>query len=171
MKISPYDNKDTLEKKLIGLGTVMLPGLIDEIGKKGPRTYPQKSNGASYTKIFSKSDLKINWNNEPLSIHNHVRAFSTTPGCTTTWKDKSLKILQTDPVLLTDNTLFTKENNGTVIKADNSGIFIKCGSSDEGVEENKKMIAVLSLKPQNSNIMSHIDFINGYQIKPGDLFE
>ena len=172
--IADDDNRDSLEEKIAKIGAPLLVSIMDLIEENKIAAFPQGNNNISYTKIFSKNDLKVDWNRSAVEIRNKIRAFSSKPGCFTNWKEKKIKILKTS--ICNDEKLkkLLKDEyrNGTVICADKNGLFIKCGAKEK---YNKflsgEIIKIETLKPQNKNNMSFLDFINGYRIKPGDFFE
>jgi len=168
------DNKDSLEEKIICVGVPLLLSVLDLIEADKITVFHQGKENTSYTRLFSKKDLKIDWNRAAVEINNRIRAFSSNPGCFTYWKERNIKILKAS--VYKNERIFQllkdEYKNGTVICADKSGLFIKCGAK----EKNNKfldgeIIKIETLKPQGKNTMSFLDFINGYRIKPGDLFE
>jgi methionyl-tRNA formyltransferase len=163
IKISKDDNRDILKQKIIDAGIPILLGLLDSLEKDEALIYPQSSDGVSYTRTFDREDLKIKWNHSVIEIHNRVRAFSRYPGCFSCWKGKYIKILKTRIPENYEQLKDLKIKAGKVILSDKKGLFVICGD--------RKPISIIDLKPPGKNIMSYIDFINGYKIKPGDIFE
>ena len=172
--IAEDDNKDALEEKIISIGIPLLIKVMDLIETGKITVFPQSKKNISYTGLFSKDELKIDWNRSADEIKNKVRAFSSSPGCFTNWKGKNIKVLNTSVCKDTKFSEFLKNKirNGTIICAERSGLFVKCGKKGKN---NKHLIGTVvkieTLKPQGKNVMTFIDFINGYRIKPGDLFE
>ncbi len=160
--IDEQDNKDILEKKIIDKGISMLLELLDLLKKSKVKTYPQKSTGVSYTRLFTKKDLELEWKRSSSEIFNQIRAFSVSPGCFTFWKGKSLKILEAVKNIDIKNYKSQDLAGGEVIAADKNGLIVGCGD--------KRPISILTLQPQNKKVISYEDFINGYRIKTGDRF-
>ncbi len=157
------DNKATLEKKIVSTGTSMLVTLLDLIEGGEVKTRPQSSSGISYTRIFNKDDLKLDWNRTPIKIFNKIRAFSESPGCFTFWNDKNIKILASRVDKIKKCSFNPEVRNGAIVSADKSGLSVKCGD--------RFQLSILKLQPAGRKVMSYVDFINGYKIKAGDFFE
>lgn len=95
--IEPYDNFITLSKKLADASADLLIKILPDYagGKIIPQ--PQDDVGASYTKIISKEDGRIDWNKTATEIYNMLRAFTHWPGIWTIWDGKKLKITEAEP--------------------------------------------------------------------------
>ncbi len=172
--ISQKDNKDTLEDKIIRLSSPLLVSLLDILENHDLKTVPQSKRGVSYTRIFTKNDFKIDWTRPSSEITNKVRAFSSEPGCFTIWKGKVLKILSAESVACRQHCLKNghRLKCGQVLKADSDGLIVKCMDKPEAPGNDKDLfIQILELKPEGKKRMSYIDFINGYRIKTGEIFE
>jgi methionyl-tRNA formyltransferase len=162
IEIEDNDNNDILEQKVIFTGTAMLLDLLELLKKGKVKTFPQQSTGVSYTKLFTKSDLELDWKKTASELFNKIRAFSTSPGCFTSWKGKNIKILAAEKDINVNSKSSLNTAGGEIISADRSGLIIGCGDG--------KPISVLTLQPPGKKAMSYKDFINGYRIKSGDFF-
>jgi len=172
--ISPDDNKDALEEKIIKISAPTLVSLLDILEKHDMKTVPQSRYGTSYTRIFSKSDFRIDWSLKSRQILNKIRAFSSEPGSFTTWNGKIIKILAAKIPAANKNLLKSCRNAkcGQVLQADSNGLIIKCMETQVlKAYCRNSMLQITELKPEGKNSMVYADFINGYRIKPGELFE
>jgi len=172
--ISPDDNKDALEEKIIKISAPALVSLLDILEKHDMKTVPQSRYGTSYTRIFSKSDFRIDWSLKSRQILNKIRAFSSEPGSFTTWNGKIIKILAAKIPAANKNLLKSCRNAkcGQVLQADSNGLIIKCMETQVLKAYCRNcMLQITELKPEGKNSMVYADFINGYRIKPGELFE
>jgi len=172
--VSEEDNKDSVEEKITRIGTPLLIKVMDLIEENKITVYPQGKENISYTRLFLKKDLRIDWNDSAVKIRNKIRAFSSNPGCFTYWREKNIKILKAN--ICRDEEIFSfsrdEYRNGTVIYAGRSGLFIKCGAKEKNKRFlNGEIIKVVTLKPQDKNFMSFLDFINGYKVKSGEIFK
>jgi len=166
------DNRETLEKKIISLGKKMLVDFIEDYGKKPLHSYPQPTEGISYTKIFTKEDTILNWKESSEKIFNKIRAFGFSPGCITTINGRIVKILKAKYAKQEVPSYKENANPGEVVRADKEGLVIKCGNTGTYPEEKRaSFLSIEILKPQNKNAMSCLDFLNGYKIKAGDYFK
>ena len=51
----------------------------------------------TYARMLSKEDFQLNWGDSALTIHRKVMGLY--PGAVTTWKDRRLKVLATEPLI------------------------------------------------------------------------
>jgi len=172
--ISTDDNKDALEEKIIKISAPALVSLLDILEKHDMKTFPQSKYGVSYTRIFKKSDFRIDWSLKSMQILNKIRAFSSEPGSFTTWNGKLIKILAAK-IPATNKKLLKSCRNakcGQVLQADSDGLIIKCMETQiSGAFCKNSLLHITELKPEGKHRMGYADFINGYRIKPGELFE
>lgn len=167
-KISLKDNEDTLVKKIIEIGTLLLLSVLNLLDNGLIEAFPQKGK-ATYTKIFNKNDLKINWNSDSEKILNKIRAFSFGSGSYTFLNNLRIIVLNASQYDYKDKEikeLLLKEDYGAgaIINADkNKGLIVKCGDC--------KALQILELKVEGKNKMSSFDFLNGYKPEVGDYFK
>jgi len=168
-KISKYDNKDMLEEKMIKIGAPLLGGVIDliELGLIEP--YPQEGI-PTYTNLFKKEDLKITWTSSADEIVNKIRAFSSEPGAYAMFRGLRIKILSAlkyDYSINYEPDIASRIKNsspGEVLKADKElGLIVKCGENET--------IKIQELRIEGKKTISFVDFLNGYKVKVGDLFQ
>lgn len=166
-KISLDDNKDLLEKKMIQIGCNLLIGILNLLKDNYIEAFPQKGK-ATYCKMFSKEDYKINWNLSASKIKNKIRAFSSEPGAFTFFNNQRIKILKAIEYNYQDenikNFIISKDfKAGSIINADKEkGLLIKCGD--------KKVLQILELQVEGKNKINFNDFLNGYKPSIGDYF-
>ena len=162
------DNRETLENKIIEIGSPLLINTLSLFEKGLINSSPQ-SGEASYTEVFNKEDFKINWLKSVSVIRNKIRAFSPEPGAFTFLNGIRIKILNAVEYDRFNEDLKKlifdgKYQPGSVICADKTdGLIIKCGSNDA--------LKILELKMEGKNIVSFFDFLNGYKLKTGDCFK
>lgn len=92
------DTTGSLTGKLAQIGAELLvetlPKWLD--GKITPQ--PQGDSMASYAKVISKEDGKLDWHLTALELWRQVRAFDPWPGCYARWQDKRLKVVEAIPL-------------------------------------------------------------------------
>jgi methionyl-tRNA formyltransferase len=163
--IQNNETKNSLEDKMVKIGIPMLISTLDLLQEDKIVPYQQELEGITYTKLFSKEDLRIDWHNTAKEIDNKIRAFSAEPGCFSFWNKKIVKIIKVTKIdnLKTNDNLKNKKP-GEIISADKiNGIMVICGKSE--------IIRIEILKPQDKKEISALDFLNGYRIKAGEFFE
>lgn len=105
-KIIPINNKDTadtLSQKLAQIGAGLLIDNLEKYIDNNLKLQPQDDTKATYTKLINKSDGQIDWHETAKIIEKKVRAYSPWPSTFTTFKDKSLKILEAETIIETKN--------------------------------------------------------------------
>ncbi|MFZ5391969.1 MAG: methionyl-tRNA formyltransferase [Patescibacteria group bacterium] len=90
--ISNKDNLISLYERLAKIGAELLVKTIPDYIAGKIELKKQDNNLASYTKIITKSDGKIDWNMKGRDIFNKIRAFNPWPGTFTNWQERKLKI-------------------------------------------------------------------------------
>ena len=163
------ETADFLLEKSATIGAALIDGVLRECARLGKMPQGAAQQGeASYTKIISREDTLINWNESAQKISAFVRAYTNEGGAFTrigSAEGETLKILKCVPldeneneneienkkIVLPEN--FFEIKNGQVAAADKqNGIFVKCG---EGV------LCVTQLQRQQRNAMNYKDFLNG----------
>lgn len=92
LKINNNDNLISLYSGLADLGAKLLIKTIPDYIAGKIELKKQNNNLASYTKIITKSDGKIDWSMKGQDILNKIRAFNPWPGTFANWQEKKLKI-------------------------------------------------------------------------------
>ncbi|MBI2676976.1 MAG: methionyl-tRNA formyltransferase [Candidatus Yanofskybacteria bacterium] len=145
-----YDLKMRLVKKGAGLLLKLLPKYLS--GKTTPQ--PQDESQATFTKIITKEDGKINWHKTAEEIYNQFRAFHKWPGIWFKWQNKILKIIDCkihkshlEVELLSGELLSGKiyQKNGLLI--------MPCA---------KDYLELLKLQLEGGKVLNTKEFINGY---------
>ncbi|MBU1179152.1 methionyl-tRNA formyltransferase [Patescibacteria group bacterium] len=98
LKISNLKNKISnltykkLEEKLAELGGEMLVETMPRWLNNEIKPIPQNHNKATYTKLFTKKDGEIDWNEPPEIIERKIRALAPWPGAYTFYNGKRIII-------------------------------------------------------------------------------
>lgn len=136
LDIDPDDTNISLQSKLaIASADLLLETLPNyESGKIEPQI--QNHDLATGSKIISKEDGKVNWDQTAQEIYNQFRAYQPWPGIYTSWQGKILKILNCKPA------------------QESSAETIDCGS--------KTYLQLITVQLEGKNPVSIKDFLNGY---------
>jgi methionyl-tRNA formyltransferase len=158
-KIQITDDMDaqSLHDKMAELsGDLLHVELMDYL--RGNLTGVQQDEAlVTYAKKIEKNESQIDWNKSARQIFNKVRAFVMGPGTWTTFNKSKLKIHK---VQLVDEP--TKEKAGTVIVASGEDCWVSTGNG---------IVQILEVQPESRNRMQIADFIKGYGLKKGDVFQ
>jgi methionyl-tRNA formyltransferase len=131
-------------------GAALISGVLAFCGKNGVLPDGKVQTGtASYTKIITKENGRINWSRTAAEIDAQIRAYTPEPGCWTTEKDIPLRILSAHP---SDSPEFSVLP-GTVVSFDKKqGILIQTGGG---------LLAVTMLQRQAKKALDAVSFMNG----------
>lgn len=116
---------------------------------------PQNHAEATFTKLLTRNDGRIDWNRTASEIDCHVRAYNPEPGTWTLLKGKVVKILEVEKVM--DNKI---ELPGKLY-VHNGELAAKCLDGS---------VLIRKVKPEGKNEMSGKDFLNGLQSLSDKLF-
>lgn len=155
--IDPDDSTETLTDKLITEATPLLlktiPAWIDK--KIAPR--PQNHTEATYCKMLTRDDGRVDWSKSAPEIYNLYRGLTPWPGIWTTWEGKRLKLLKirlVDDVQNNNETMKQLNNVSGKVTAYENKILVECG---------KNFIEATELQLEGKKAMSAKEFIRGYR--------
>jgi len=94
INIESSDNYQTLEEKLSHQAADLLIEILPQYFEGKIQPVSQDHDQASYTKILSRQDGKIDWQKSAQEIERMVRAFYPWPGAWTIKEGKRLKVLK-----------------------------------------------------------------------------
>ena len=106
LPISLRQNSDALASQLSELTATLMLEAMHLIQKAGVGTESERlarlnvkyqGQDMSYARMLKKEDFQINWNDSALCIHRKVMGLY--PGALTGWRNKRLKVLETEPLI------------------------------------------------------------------------
>ncbi|MBT3230306.1 methionyl-tRNA formyltransferase [Candidatus Uhrbacteria bacterium] len=150
MKIGNDETSTSLRAKAAKTGA---PLLIDTIKKYvADKVKPQEQDHeqATFCKMLTKADGKINWNQPADAIYAQFRALIEWPGVFTIWKRNETKTT----IKIHDLQISDKSLAPGLAQIEENRLFIGTKT---------KVIEVLELQPQNSSKMSATAFIQGHK--------
>lgn len=92
--IGSKDNYSTLEKKLAQKGAELLIQVLPQYIKNQIKSKPQDETKVSYTKMLTRQDGEIDWQQDAKTIERKIRAFYPWPGAWTKFNNLRIKILK-----------------------------------------------------------------------------
>jgi methionyl-tRNA formyltransferase len=151
IEILPTATAGSLSEKIAMLGASLLVRTLSDLflGKITP--IPQSLNNISICKKISKDDARVNWNDSSQTIERLVRAFYPWPIAWTMLKNK-LQSIRIHKAQLSDKETIGKRPGGVFIDSDNN-FLVCCGDN--------KALHLITIQPQNKNIMSARDYLRG----------
>jgi len=114
---------------------------------------PQAHAEATYSKLLSREDGRITWDESAQQIARQVRAFTPWPGSFTEWQQQSGELLKISILEATVKEESTGNAYGTASVIQDKKIAIETG---------KGQLVIAKLKPEGKNEMTSKEFLNGY---------
>ncbi|MBI2444420.1 MAG: methionyl-tRNA formyltransferase [Candidatus Magasanikbacteria bacterium] len=166
MPIDPNDTTETLTSKLVTAATPLLVQTIQDWIHQKITPTPQDDSQATYCKMLTRDDGRVNWSQSAREIYNLYRGLTPWPGIWTMQENKRLKLLR----IVIPNAAPERSRGGGVeeslsassrqalspgmIRVKDRRIFIGCG--DDSVE-------ILELQREGKKAVSAEEFSRGYK--------
>lgn len=160
VEIDPQETGDSLHDKLAAAGAALIVKALPEI--EAGRVTPQKQNDAEscYAKMLQKSMGKIDWRMDAGKLDCLIRGLISWPGASTTFRGKSLKIWEEEPVAAAAlSGQISEAPPGTILGVEKDAFYVQTG---DGV------LKVLAVQVEGRKRMAVKDFLLGYPIKAGE---
>ena len=150
--IAPNDKYYDLKMRLVKKGADLLLRLLPKYLSGEIPPQPQNESQATFTKLITKEDGKVDWRRGAQQIYNQFRAFHKWPGIYTLLQDKTLKIIDCK---IYDNQPNHKHEEIYIgkIYQENGHLFVSCA---------KGFLELLKLQIEGGKILTTKEFINGY---------
>ena len=154
--VAPDMTVEELYSALKTLGADLLKNEFAEFldGKLKPK--PQDESQVTFAPKIEKSEGKLDWAASAEDIYNRFRGLKAWPGVWTHYKDKRLKILD----MSLEDALAETSSPGT-ISVSPRGLLVDCQPG---------RILLKEVQPSSKGPMSAADFVRGYQVKEGEVF-
>jgi methionyl-tRNA formyltransferase len=136
-----------IEEELAAAGAELL---IDTLPKYlGGEIKPQEQDdsNATFTKLLTRPDGRIDWHKTAEDIFNQIRALNPEPGTWTTWQDKTMNISEAE---ILDKK--AGEEPGTIVNVDNK----------IAVATSKCYLILKQIQPEGKKEMDAKAFLNGH---------
>lgn len=160
VEIDPKETGDSLHDKLAAAGAALIVKALPEI--ESGKVTPQKQNDAEscYAKMLQKSMGKIDWKMDAGKLDCLIRGLISWPGASTTFRGKTLKIWEEEPVAATVLPgQISEAPPGTILGVEKDAFYVQTG---DGV------LKVLAVQMEGKKRMAVKDFLLGYPIKAGE---
>lgn len=155
ISIGKDESAGSVHDRLAEVGADVVVRTVDGIANDSITPQPQDDSNASPAPKIHREDCKIDWDQPVEDVHNHIRALSPYPGAFTQWDGSQLKIFAGRIVSQEE----VSEPAGMVISAQGGEIRVACAQGIYGVTK---------LQIAGKQRMSAADFLNGYDLKPGE---
>ena len=149
--IKPTDTAETLHNSLSQLGAKLLIKILPDYLAGNMRPKPQDESKATYTKLFSRQDGLINWQETASQIEAQFRAFHPWPGVFAYWGQKRLKIVN---LSVLEGDFRADLRPGEVFLGQNNTLAIKCGQG---------AIEIKVIQPEGKKEIPALEFLRGHK--------
>ncbi|HUX55407.1 MAG TPA: methionyl-tRNA formyltransferase [Bacteroidales bacterium] len=157
--IFPFENAGDLHDRLMKHGARLVIRTIADIAKNKIKPIPQKQliNPGESLKLAPKihpKDCIIDWNNDPVAIHNFIRGLSPYPCAKSFFKNDSstysFKIFESQP-----ESARHRYKPGTIISDGKHFFRVACKDG---------FISIANLQLEGKKMMNTVEFLRGFRI-------
>lgn len=145
----PQDTTGSLSAKLAQIGAQLLMKNLLLWLEGGLIPKPQDNEKATYSRLISKEDGKIDWHLSATQLWRRVRAFQPWPGCYTIWQGKLMKIIEA--VSLPGGG---DEPGKVIIVGERQGVTV-------GVQAGEGVLGLLQIQLEGKRVMAAEEFVRG----------
>ncbi|MES2767922.1 MAG: methionyl-tRNA formyltransferase [Bdellovibrionota bacterium] len=153
--LSPRDTSASVYEKLKNLSSELLEIELMDYIRGNLMGEKQDESKVTIAKKLKKEEGIINWQSKAEEIFNKIRAFDIWPGTWTYWNKKQLKILSAEPAE-------TKGAPGKVIRVEKDAFYVGTGDFS---------LKITEVQLEGKAKTSVDNFLRGYSLKEGDIFE
>ena len=172
--IGLFDTVLDLAQALAAMSAELLPSTLIQLDAGTLTPTPQNDAEATYASLIQKEDYALDWTRPAIDLHNQVRGFY--PNCSTTFRQKDLKIEATVPLADTCWPLLPEpfQNLQVDINRLPTGYPLGCvvmilKGMGPIVQTGAGHLLLRTVKPSGKKAQTGWDFANGNRLEPGDL--
>lgn len=152
LSIEPDETAGELHDRLAKLGAHIVLETVQHIEAGTAEARPQDDRRASRAPKIFKEDARIEWDRSAREVHNHVRGLSPYPAAWTMHDGTLLKVYRT--------SLDRRAGEpGEVVAAADDELVVACRDAS---------VRILEIQREGRQRMTALDFLKGYDIRPGD---
>lgn len=153
-RIKPTDTAGVLQNRLAALGAEALIQTLQGLRKGSLSPKPQSQTRVSYAPMLKKEDGLIDWQRPAIEIFNLVRGLDPWPGSYTFWRGRLCHFY--GPLVIEGPV---KEQPGTIVQLDESGLLVATGHG---------YIRLSEIKKEGGRRMPVADFRRGHKMEAGE---
>lgn len=158
LPIGPGDTTGALHDRLAVLGGRLIVEALELAACGGMPRVKQPAEGVTYAHKIDKAEARVDWSQPAAVISRRIRAFDPFPGAFTELDGETFKLWRHEVLAAPAGRA---EPAGTVLRADGTGIAVACG---DGV------LNIAELQRAGGKRLAAADFLRGFDIKPGMVF-
>ncbi|MBA3774014.1 MAG: methionyl-tRNA formyltransferase [Ramlibacter sp.] len=159
----PIGNAETtgsLHDKLAVLGGRLVVEALELAACAGLRPVSQPQAGVTYANKIDKAEAGIDWSQPAEAIARRIRAFDPFPGAQAMLQGEVLKLWGAEAVASSPADAQTP--HGRIVAGSPAGIDVQCGQG---------LLRVYQLQRAGGKRLAVADFLRGFDMKPGMLFQ
>jgi methionyl-tRNA formyltransferase len=147
------ETSETIQPKIIELGVPLLLDTLKKWVRKEIDAIPQDNHAATYSKLLTKEDGKIDWTKSAIEIDRMIRAYKPWPGTYFIWNEnaKDVRVSVHDALAISEKSI---EKAGSVV-TESDKLFVVCGDQTK--------LELLSIQPEGKLKMPPNEYIRGHQ--------
>ena len=157
--IHAHDTGGTLHDRLAEAAPIALAAAVAVLEAGVAPRAPQDNALATYAKKLEREDGEIQWEQSFVEVGRHIRAMNPWPGAFTFLPDKD-GVRRKLKVFAAGINPFDMGPAGQVLKLDNIGIHVGCGSGT---------ILLREIQPEGKRKMAIKDFLAGHDVPVGTM--
>ena len=158
MPIAPDDTTATLHDKLAAMGGELVVQALELAASGGLQPVRQPVDGVTYASKIEKTESLVQWTQPATEIARRIRAFDPFPAASTRLGAETIKLWRAE---VDAGTAAPDGPAGTVLSSGADGIRVACG---EGV------LCLSELQRAGGKRLAAADFLRGFDVRAGDLF-
>ena len=148
-KIEEFDTLESLHDRLSEMGAKLLLDTLPSIISGKSKRIKQDEKLVTFGYNIKREEELIDFRKDKRSVFNQIRGLNPLPGAYCLINNKTLKIYDVE---LIDGASYQDKENGSIVKLDKTGLYIKVQNG---------LIIVKSLKLEGKKTMQITDFVNG----------
>jgi len=148
--ISADETGGELHDRLAKLGAESLPGVLSGYLEGDIKPQPQDHSQATYCKLLTRDDGRIDWSKPADEIERLVHAYNPWPGTWTEWQGKRVKLISVRPASF-ESSMETGQPN-----IQDGKILVLCGDGNH--------LEILKLQPEGKKVMLSKEYIIGLHL-------
>jgi methionyl-tRNA formyltransferase len=155
--ILPGEDMGALHDKLARLGAALLAETLRRLGRGGLTARPQ-GEGVTCAPRLERSDERLRWPEDAVSLARRVRALRPWPGAFTQLRGETIKVWAAE---VRAEEALGAAGPGEILRLGESGILCATGRS---------ALEIMTVQPAGRKSMAAADFARGRRLEPGARF-